>query len=74
MVLLEVLIKLYLMKYILGILLYFLIILYQSFNFNIFIYYSFDTFLYFLLFPIFFIYFISILAETNRSPFDLPEW
>jgi NADH-quinone oxidoreductase subunit H len=54
----------------------FLIIAYLCGSFNIInIIYTQQQSIWFiiLLFPLFFIFFISILAETNRAPFDLPE-
>lgn len=55
-----------------GLILLRMLVLLKGFRFN---YYVFDIyfFLIFLLLPIGFMWFITILAETNRTPFDLAE-
>ena len=45
----------------------------SSFNLNKIVLAQTETFFAFLLLPVFIIFYISILAETNRHPFDLPE-
>lgn len=45
----------------------------NSFNLNKIVLSQTESFFAFLLVPIFIIFYISILAETNRHPFDLPE-
>jgi len=51
-----------------------IILLTGSFNINDIIQKQYETIIFFYpLFPLSIIFFISILAETNRAPFDLPE-
>nr|WOW99164.1 NADH dehydrogenase subunit 1 [Tropiduchidae sp. 2 WQW-2023a] len=45
----------------------------ESFNLNSFFFFQFYVWFFFLSFPLFFIFFSCVLAETNRSPFDLSE-
>ena len=56
-----------------GIIILSVIILANSFNLNELILHQVYISNIFPLFPIFILFFISILAETNRPPFDLPE-
>jgi len=57
----------------LGLVLLTVALLCNSFNFIHVLLFQQQGWLFFLLFPICLIFFISILAETNRLPFDLPE-
>jgi NADH-quinone oxidoreductase subunit H len=50
-----------------------IILVTNSFNFNEISYFQRNLWIIFPLFPIFIIFLISIIAETNRAPFDLPE-
>jgi NADH-quinone oxidoreductase subunit H len=50
-----------------------IIFLTHSFNFIEISYFQQNLWFVFLLFPIFIIFLISIIAETNRAPFDIPE-
>lgn len=57
----------------LGFILVIISMLSGSLNFYTIIFAQNNVFFFFLLFPLFFIFFVSMLAETNRTPFDLPE-
>jgi len=50
-----------------------IILLTNSFNLIEISYFQRDFWFIFILFPVFIIFIISIIAETNRAPFDLPE-
>ncbi|RYY00031.1 MAG: hypothetical protein EOO35_00765, partial [Cyanobacteriota bacterium] len=58
---------------VLGLLILTVAALSQSFNLREFIANQNVCYYFFALVPIFLIYFVAILAETNRTPFDLPE-
>ena len=57
----------------LGFILVIISMLSGSLNFYTIVFAQNNVFFFFLLFPLFFIFFVSMLAETNRTPFDLPE-
>jgi len=58
---------------VLGLLILTVAALSQSFNLREFIANQNLSYYFFALIPIFLIYFVAVLAETNRTPFDLPE-
>lgn len=57
----------------LGLIFLSIILCTKSLNISDIILFQEDCWFIFPYFPLFFLYFISILAETNRTPFDLPE-
>jgi len=56
-----------------GFILFSIVFCTNSFNLREIVEFQENIFLFFPLFPISVLFFISILAETNRHPFDLPE-
>ena len=70
---LDLLLKWYLMKFQLVVIIINVLLCVGSLNLNDIVIAQQNMWFVFLLFPMFVIFFISALAETNRPPFDLPE-